>query len=342
MSKQKIIFLIGSPNQTSQMHRISTFLEGRFDCYFTQVFASHPAIKATIKMGLLDHTVLAGEPKKKADKYLADHNLKNDYWCEVYGNTYDLVVACTDMILPRVLKGVKTIWVQEGMIDQYNLVAKIAKALKLPRYWAMSTALNGSSNLCDIYCAASEGYKNYFSGMGTDPRKIVVTGIPNFDNLQEHLHNDFPHRDYVLVATSDIRETFRSENRPAFIKKAVEIAAGRPMIFKLHPNEKKDRAIEEIRQHTPDGTIVLTDGNTNDMIANCCELITQYSTVVYVGIILGKKVHSYFDVEELRRLTPIQNNGTSAKRIAEICEGFINYKGSGAEFLETHSLPVNA
>jgi hypothetical protein len=315
------------------MHLISTFLDKEFDCYFSQIFASHPAIKATVKMGLLDHTVLAGEPKIKADKYLKEHNLKNDYWCEVYNNKYDLVVACTDMILPKILHGIKTIWVQEGMIDGYNFIAKVAKALKLPRYWAMSTALNGSSNLCDIYCAASEGYRDYFSKMGTDADKIVVTGIPNFDNLKQHLNNNFPHKNYVLAATSDIRETFRSENRPKFIKEVVKIANGRPLIFKLHPNEKKERAVREIKENAPEGTLVFTDGPTNDMIANCCELITQYSTVVYVGIILGKKVHSYFDVSELKRLTPVQNNGTSAEKIADICRSFIDYKGSGKAFL---------
>jgi hypothetical protein len=59
------------------------------------------------------------------------------------------------------------------------------------------------------------------------------------------------------------------------------------------------------------------------MIANCCELITQYSTVVYVGLALGKKVHSYFDLDELKRLAPIQNGGTSAANIAKICRGIL-------------------
>jgi len=312
-------------------------LDNEFDCYFTQVCANHPAFKPIVKMGLIDGTVLAGETKKKADRYLAENNLKNDYCCEVYNNQYDLVVACTDMLLPRALKNVKKIWVQEGMVDPYNLIAKITKALRLPRYWAMGTALNGSSNVCDIFCAASEGYKNYFTKMGTANEKIVVTGIPNFDNLKEHVNNDFPYKDYVLVATTDMRETYRFENRPAFIKKAVEIANGRKLIFKLHPNEKKERAIAEIKKNAPPDTLIFTDGNTNNMNANCCELITQYSTVVYVGIILGKKVHSFFDVAELRRLTPVQNGGTSAQRIAEICRRFIDYKGSGIEFLKQHA-----
>jgi hypothetical protein len=42
-----------------------------------------------------------------------------------------------------------------------------------------------------------------------------------------------------------------------------------------------------------------------------------------VGLALGKKVHSYFDVEELKRLAPIQNGGVSAANIAKICRGFL-------------------
>ncbi|HWY34882.1 MAG TPA: hypothetical protein VNX68_09560, partial [Nitrosopumilaceae archaeon] len=118
MQKKKIIFLIGSPNQTSQMHQISTFLSDDFDCFFSQIFANNKAIKKAVELGVLNGTALAGVSKIKADKYLADNNLKNDYRCEVFNNKYDLVVACTDMILPKVLKGIKTIWVQEGMIDE--------------------------------------------------------------------------------------------------------------------------------------------------------------------------------------------------------------------------------
>lgn len=337
MSKNKILFLIGSPNQTTQMHQIARHLDGQFDCYFSQVFSSSPAFGLVLRSGILNRTIFAGETKLKADKYLAAHNLKNDYRGKVYQNSYGLVVACTDMILPKSLRNVKTIWIQEGMIDGYNLLAKIVRALKLPRYFAMSTALNGSANVCDIYCAASAGYKNYISSKGTDAGKIAVTGIPNYDNLKQYLYNDFPYQDYVLVATSDIRETFRFEDRVQFIKKAVQIANGRQIIFKLHPNEKRERAVAEIEAHAPAGTLIYTDGNTNHMIANCCELITQYSTVVFVGLVLGKKVHSYFDLEELKRLTPLQNDGTSAEAIADICRNFILYRGSGVKFLKNYN-----
>jgi hypothetical protein len=255
---------------------------------------------------------------------------------EVYKHSYDLVVVCTDIVLPKSLSGIKTVWVQEGMVDGYKLSAKIVKTLRLPRYLAMSTALNGSSNLCDIYCAGSEAYRDYFSEKGTDVEKILVTGIPNYDNLQKYLHNDFPLRNYVLVATSDIRETFRPDDRIGFIKQAVEIAAGRQLVFKLHPNEKKERAIAEIRKYAGTDAIIYTDGNTNEMIANCSELITQYSTVVYVGIVLGKKAHSYFDLEDLYRLTPVQNGGRSAEMIADVCGNYIYYVGNSRDFLKDY------
>lgn len=88
------------------------------------------------------------------------------------------------------------------------------------------------------------------------------------------------------------------------------------MIFKLHPNEHYNRAIKEINKYAPEA-IIYTDGNVNHMIANCDVLITQYSTVVYIGLALSKEVYSYFDVDKLKELTPIQNNGTSSKIIAQ-------------------------
>ena len=63
------------------------------------------------------------------------------------------------------------------------------------------------------------------------------------------LGNDFPYRDYVLVATSDRRETYNYENRKRFIQKANGIAAGRRIIFKFHPNENAERACREVERH---------------------------------------------------------------------------------------------
>jgi hypothetical protein len=52
--------------------------------------------------------------------------------------------------------------------------------------------------------------------------------------------------------------------------------------------------------------------------------------------VLGKKVHSYFDLSELYRLVPEQNGATSAQKIAEICQGYLEFNGSGKEFLNQY------
>ncbi|MEZ4516557.1 MAG: hypothetical protein R3C44_06865 [Chloroflexota bacterium] len=148
--------------------------------------------------------------------------------------------------------------------------------------------------------------------------KLVVTGIPNFDNCASYLDNDFPYHNFVLVATSDARETYKFDNRKKFIQQAIEIADGRQLIFKLHPNENIDRATREILDLAPDA-LIYTNGNIDHMIANCDVLICQYSTVVYVGLALGKEVHSYFDVDMLKQMVPLQNGGTSGRNIAEVC-----------------------
>ncbi|HTD39187.1 MAG TPA: hypothetical protein VK671_01105, partial [Mucilaginibacter sp.] len=226
------------------------------------------------------------------------------------------------------------LWVQEGMIDKPTFPGKLFKKLGLPAYLDGNTSRNGSGNVFDIYCAASAGYRDHFTKGGTDQDKIFVTGIPNYDNCSKFLKNDFPHRDYVMVATSDMRETFRYEDREAFIRQTVKIANGRQLLFKLHPNEKFERAEAEIKKYTPLDTLIYKSGSTDEMIANCSELITQYSTVVYTGLALGKKVHSYFDLEELKSLLPIQNKGTSSKNIANICRAYVEFEGNHKDFLK--------
>lgn len=334
--RKKALFILGSPNQTSQMFQIYQELKGDFDGYFTQFFPHSRLEKFAVHIGLLENTIIDGRFRKKSEDFVREHNLNYDYGGFENMGKYDLVFMCTDAIYPEVARRSKSIFVQEGMVDPLDTWSKWVNKMGLPAYFTGTTSLNGSRNGPDVYCVASEGYKQHFSSLGTQADKIIVTGIPNFDHCQSFLNNPFPYRDYVLVCTTDMRETFRRENRPEFIRQSVKIAAGRPIIFKLHPNEIWDRAYKEIVALCPENTLVFQSGDTNHMIANCTELITQYSTVVYVGLALGKPVHSYFDVDELKRLQPIQNGGKSAAHIAELARQFADFKGSGPEFLRQY------
>jgi hypothetical protein len=337
---KKILFTIGSPNQASQMHQIASLLP-EYDCYFSQLYSKHPVIKWFMRRGYLENTILSGEFKRKGDAFLQRHCLRNDYAREIFRNNYDMAVLCTDLLVTRELRRLKTIWVQEGMTDPVTPLAKWTHRLGFPSWSAMNTAFNGCSNICDIYCAASQGYKEQFGRWGTDVSRIFVTGIPNYDHAAAYLDNNFPHVGFVMVATSDIRECLGKDDRTDFIRRCVQIAAGRLLLFKLHPNEQKERAVAEIRQFAPAGTLIFTEGITEHMIANCDELITQYSTVVYTGIALGKKVHSYFDIDKLKQLAPVQNGGSSAANIADLCRRYLEFKGRREDFLERTTIHQN-
>lgn len=312
MNISKILFICGSLNQTTMMHKISRHFPDK-QCYFTP-FYSDGFLKLLARTSILDFSILGGQFKQRTFSYLNKHDLKIDF--EGTDNEYDLVYTCSDLIVPKNIRNKKLILVQEGMTDPENLMYYLVKNLKLPR-WMASTSVTGLSDAYDKFCVASEGYKELFIKKGVNPGKIVVTGIPNFDNCKEYLDNNFPHKHYVLVATSDSRETYKYENRKKFIEQAKAIANGKQLIFKLHPNENIERATAEINEYAP-GSLVYSSGNTSHMIANCDTLVTRYSSVVYIGLALGKEVFSEFDLTELKKLVPLQNDGTSSDAIAEV------------------------
>ncbi|MFA7227398.1 MAG: hypothetical protein WC061_00065 [Melioribacteraceae bacterium] len=319
MTKKKILFICGSLNQTSMMHQISLHLN-EFDCLFTPYYGDG-WINYGVSRGYGKFSILNGPFRWKTEEYLSNNGLEMDYRGEKYN--YDLVYTCADLIVPKNIRGKKVILVQEGMTDPENLMFYLVKYLKLYR-WLASTSTMGMSDLYTLFCVASYGYKDFFIRKGAKAEKIIVTGIPNFDNAVQFLNNDFPHKNFALVCTSDARETYKIENRKKFIRECVNIAKGRQLIFKLHPNENVERASKEISEIAP-GALVFSTGNTNHMIANCDLLITKFSSTVYIGLALGKEVHSYYDIEQLKKLQPIQNNGSSAERIARLGKYLIDF-----------------
>ena len=336
MKKRKILYICGSLNQTTQMHQISEELK-EYEAFFSPYYSQgYWYIEFTRKFGLMGFSILGGQAKQTTLNYLAKNNLNIDDEGKLHD--YDLVFTCSDMLMPKNIRDKKIILVQEGMTDPENLGYHLAKKYNFPR-WMGGTSTTGISNAFDIFCVASEGYKEFFRAKGVDIDKIVVTGIPNFDNCEEFLNNDFPHKGYVLVATSDMRETFKYENRKKFIERAVKIANSKKMIFKLHPNENFVRAKEEIDKYAP-GSLVFYKENINPMIANCDVLITRYSTVVYIGLALGKEVYSDFDVNSLKNLVPLQNRGRSAKNIAKVAKDLLEKTESSTVFvLNKNSIP---
>lgn len=310
---ENILFICGSLNQTIMMHKISMQMEG-CNCYFTPYYADGLEDFAA-SQGWLDFTVLGGRHLRDTRDYLARNFLPLDL--RGRRHEYDLVVTCSDLIVQRNIRNKRLVLVQEGITEPETWLYHLVKWLKLPRYLA-NTATSGLSNAYDVFCVASEGYADLFTRKGAKRQKLYVTGVPNFDDMKNNLDNDFPHYGHVLVATSPLRETFRHDDREHFLRKCVEIAAGRPLIFKLHPTENVKRAKREIEKIAPHASVFST-GNVNHMIANASTVITQQSTSTYVAVGLGKETHTTLNMDELKRLMPLQNNGDSARRIANIC-----------------------
>jgi hypothetical protein len=314
MSRPRALFVCGSLNQTTQMHAVARELP-EVEAWFTPYYGDG-LLELARRAGLVEFTVIGDKLRRRCLDYLAKHELGVDLHGRRGG--YDLVVTCSDLVVPRNIRRQPLVVVQEGILDpEDDLGFRLWRALPFLPRWIAGTASTGQSGCYDRLCAASEGYRDHFAGLGADPARIVVTGIPNFDDCGRFRDNDFPRRGYALICTSDARETFKRDDRAAFLLRCRERAGGRALIVKLHPNENADRATREVRAVLPEAEVHAT-GCAEHMIANCNVLFTQYSSTAFVGLALGKEVHSYWDLDTLRRLLPVQN-ACAARKIATVC-----------------------
>ena len=289
-----------------------------FQQCFTPYFVTG-AYELIRQWGGLSFTIAGGHWREECLAYLRANNLPIDVRGEGY--EYDLVVTCQDLFVPELLKAKRAVLVQEGMVDPVNAWFHLVRRVKwLPR-WLASTSATGLSDCYDKFCVASDGFRDLFVLRGVRPNKLVVTGLPNFSRCQAFLDNSFPYRSYALVCTSDSRETFKLHNRRAFLRHARQLADGRQIIVKLHPNERFSRASREVQDEIP-GALVFTTGSAEEMVANCSVLVTEWSSTALVGLALNKEVHSMFKLEELRKLVPMQTPN-SASNIAEVCRSVV-------------------
>lgn len=326
--RPRVLFVCGSINQTTQLEAISKHLAG-VDCWFSPFYGGG-FMHFSRAMGILETTIAGRKLGDRCLEYLTEHGLQVDYR-GTRNHPYDLYVLSTDVVVPPNAVGRPTILVQEGIMDPEGILFEVVRRLPrvVPR-WLCGTSATGLSGKFDRFCVASSGYLEYFAARGVPRTKMVVTGIPNFDDCQAFENNDFPHRDYVLICSSDTRETVKFDSRAAFIRWAKTCARGRPVIVKLHPNEHVPRATREYAEAFP-SALIFERGDTNAMLANATAVITQYSSTIFVALALGKEVYSYHDMTALKALIPEQNK-CAAKNIASVCRELLTQTlGSPAE-----------
>jgi hypothetical protein len=293
----RALFICGSLNQTTQLHAVAQELP-EVDAYFSPYYGDR-SIELLRRAGVLEGTIAGDKLSERCLDYLKREELAIDRGG--VGGRYDLVVTCSDVVVPKNVRHAPIVAVQEGILDPDGVLWEIVRRFPrvVPR-WLAGTAASGLSGQYERFCVASPGYRDLFIERGAPAERVVATGIPNFDDCRSFLDNDFPHRGYVLICSSDTRETFKFDSRKRFL-----------------PNEKPERATRELREFFPEAD-VYTRGPTEAMIANSDVLITQYSSTAFVGLALGKEVHSYHSVELLKRLVPLQNR-SAARNIADVC-----------------------
>ena len=201
---KRVLCLGGSLNQTTILHKISLNLPD-VECAFSPFFAEGFA-RLLLPTGILEHTIMSGPHRRATMQYIKDNNLTLDEGGK--NGPYDLVITCTDLIIQPSIRKSRILLVQEGITESEGLAYWLVKWLGFPRVMA-NTAATGLSNAYEYFCVASPGYRSLFVRKGVKARKIKVTGIPNFDQAAAYTANQFPHKNYVLAATSSIRETFR-------------------------------------------------------------------------------------------------------------------------------------
>ena len=302
--RPRILYICGSVNMTRQMLAVSAALP-EADAWFSPYYGN-AEVDFVRWARLIENTIAGHEWRNKALDYLRKEGVALDI--DGHAGPYDLVVTSSDVLIPKRPERKALVAVQEGILDNPGFTFALFMRFRWLPLWLTGTAATGLSGAYDRYCVASEGYKELFIARGVEPERVAVTGIPNFDHCHGYLDNDFPHHGYVLVCTSDARETYKRDDRPAFIRRAVQIAQGRQLIFKLHPNERVARATHEIRTHAP-GALIYVDGNAEEMVANCSVYIGQYSTLAFVARCLGKEVYTYHPLEEIDRLMAIDKIG---------------------------------
>src|ERR1039457_4338923 len=149
------------------MHKISLHLTD-FNCWFSPYY-SDGIVGFFAKTSVLNFSILGGQFRHSTEEYIMANKLKPDIGGR--DRHYELIITCSDLIIPRNILNSKIILVQEGMTDPENIMYHLVKTVKLPR-WLASTSMTGLSHNYDYFCVASEGFKNLFINKGVDERKI--------------------------------------------------------------------------------------------------------------------------------------------------------------------------
>src|ERR1041384_4909819 len=114
-TRPRVLFICGNRNHTTTMHAIAREMA---DCerWFTPYYCDDNTLLDYLRRAhLLEFVALGHDFRRRCLAYLQQHDLAIDLGAVRGG--YDLVVTCSDLIVPSNIAGLPMVGVQEGMID---------------------------------------------------------------------------------------------------------------------------------------------------------------------------------------------------------------------------------
>lgn len=193
---KKILFIGGSPNQTTMVHCIAEAMPPDCECWFTPYYGDG-LLQWLAERGMVEFTIRSKATRQSAEAYFEKNGLLIDF--KGIRNEYDLVVTTNDTVLPRNVRTKRFILVQEGGPRPLkNLAYHLIRALRLPRYLG-NTSMTGLSYAYQRFCVASEGFKELYVRKGIDPAQRPPSRASPISTTSTSTGRTIPFRRYVLV-----------------------------------------------------------------------------------------------------------------------------------------------
>src|SRR4249919_2098291 len=106
------LFICGSLNQTTQMLSIARELP-EVAAHFTPFYGDEP-VDWLRRAGLIEFSIAGNKARERCLALLYEHGVAVDW--RASDRRYDLVVTCSDLVVPRNVRGAPLVAVQEGML----------------------------------------------------------------------------------------------------------------------------------------------------------------------------------------------------------------------------------
>src|SRR5262249_45074872 len=142
MNPPRALFICGSINQTTQMHKIAQQLveyENFFTTYYDDGYPD-----ALRRLRLTESKPPGSNLSARSLAYLQRHHLAIDQAGR--NGPYDVVVTCSDLLVPGNIRRYPIVLVQEGMTDPEGFFYRIWRRYRWFPRWLAGTAVTGLSN----------------------------------------------------------------------------------------------------------------------------------------------------------------------------------------------------